>query len=287
MKQLLSEAIHQFLRFQKGLEKSPETLRAYNRDLHHFLSFIEYEAPDIIHTSEVTAELLQNYLTYLKIDKQLQPASRNRYLSSLRTFFQEQERLERIPKNPMIHLPTVKVPDKRKDVLSQEELTELLTAIEHPIIYEFLLFLSKTGLRISEATNLTVRDLNLKDRTFQVYRKGGRVQVLPLAQSLIPSLEHYLAHVRPRATPYLFATERTGRLSPVYINLVLRETLKQLRWTKHITAHSLRRSFATNLYLLNIDLITIQRLLNHQSLRTTQIYIQTADQRLFDAVDIL
>jgi site-specific recombinase XerD len=287
MSQLLTDAIQHFMRYQQSLEKSPETLRAYNRDLHHFRCFLDWHAPEVKYSQDVTAAMLQHYLTYLKIDKQLQPASRNRYLSTLRTFFQELERSEHINKNPMIHLPTVKVPDKRKDVLSQEELTELLSFIEHPIIYEFLLFLSKTGLRISEATNLTVRDLNLQDRTVQVYRKGGRVQVLPLAQSLIPSLEHYLRYVRPKSTPYLFATERTGRLSPVYINLVLRETVKQLRWTKHITAHSLRRSFATNLYLLNIDLITIQRLLNHQSLRTTQIYIQTADQRLFDAVDIL
>lgn len=287
MSQLLTEAIQQFSRFQHSLEKSPQTLKAYDRDLREFLAFLEYDSPDIRYIEEVSAELLQRYLSYLKVDKQLQPASRNRYLSSLRTFFQEQERLDRIVKNPMIYLPTVKVPDKRKDVLSQEELTELLTAIEHPIIYEFLLFLSKTGLRISEATGLRLRDINFRDRTFQVYRKGGKVQVLPLAQSLIPSLESYIKHVRPQATPYLFATDRTGRLSPVYINQVLRNTIKQLGWTKHITAHSLRRSFATNLYLLNIDLITIQRLLNHQSLRTTQIYIQTADQRLFDAVDIL
>jgi site-specific recombinase XerD len=208
-------------------------------------------------------------------------------MSSLRSFFQEQERAERILKSPMRYIPKVKVPDKKKDVLSQEELVELLSYIEHPIIYHFLLFLSKTGLRVSEAANLSVRDINLKDRTVQVYRKGGKVQVLPLAQSLIPSLELYLNFVRPQTSPYLFATERTGRLSPVYINMVLRTTISKLGWNKHITAHSLRRSFATNLYLLNIDLITIQRLLNHKSLRTTQIYIQTADQRLMDAVDIL
>jgi site-specific recombinase XerD len=284
---ILTEAIQQFVRYQESLEKSPETLKAYRNDLHEFLYFINNGYPTITKTDEVTADLLHKYLSYLKADKQLQPASRNRYLSSVRTFFQEQERLERITKNPMTWVPSVKVPDKRKDVLSQEELTTLLSNIDHPVIYMFLLFLSKTGLRISEAINIKLRDVNLTDRNIQVYRKGGRVQILPLAQSLIPCLEEYLKYTRPKATPYLFGTERTGRLSSSYINLILRQTIKRLGWTKHISAHSLRRSFATNLYLLNIDLITIQRLLNHKSLRTTQIYIQTADQRLYDAVDIL
>jgi site-specific recombinase XerD len=262
-------------------------MKAYGRDLQQFREFLQLDSPELSCVEEVNTEHILRYMSFLKEDLHLQPASRNRYLSSIRTFFQEQERLERIPRSPLAHLPTVRVPDKRKDVLSQEEMTTLLSNIEHPIIYEFLLFLSKTGLRISEATGLMVKDINFSDRTIQVYRKGGRVQILPLAQSLIPSLEKYLAHIRPRTTPYLFATKKTGKLSPVYINKVLRETIQNLGWTKHITAHSMRRSFATNLYLLNIDLITIQRLLNHKSLRTTQIYIQTADQRLFDAVDIL
>lgn len=287
MSQLLTVAIQDFVRYQTSLEKSPETLKAYRNDLNEFVQFINFDSPNLNRTDEISTELIQRYLSYLKVDKQLQPASRNRYMSSLRSFFQEQERAERILKSPMRYIPKVKVPDKKKDVLSQEELVELLSYIEHPIIYHFLLFLSKTGLRVSEAANLSVRDINLKDRTVQVYRKGGKVQVLPLAQSLIPSLELYLNFLRPQSSPYLFATERTGRLSPVYINMVLRTTISKLGWNKHITAHSLRRSFATNLYLLNIDLITIQRLLNHKSLRTTQIYIQTADQRLMDAVDIL
>src|SRR5690606_34220343 len=138
-----------------------------------------------------------------------------------------------------------KVVEQPKEVLTEEEVEQLVEAIEHPIIRIAVLFMAKTGLRVNEMANLKLRTVDFEMNRIHVFEaKGGKYRTVPLADSLKPVLEEYLQNTRETDSEYFFATKKTGRLSAQYVNSELKRAAKELKWKKHITNHTLRRSFA-------------------------------------------
>ena len=172
--------------------------------------------------------------------------------------------------------------------MTPNELDELIQAIEHPLIQLVILTLSLTGLRISECLNLTLSDVDLTNKSILARNtKGKRDRRIPIHHDLLPKLQEYLDTWRVSTkSDIFFATQKTGKLSPVYVNHKLHETTAKLGWTKTgISCHSLRHSFASNLVKNKQSIVLVQKLLGHAKLATTGIYTHADMEDLAEAVN--
>lgn len=282
------EAQETYLQTLQVKEYSPETLRGYRRDLNLFNTFMSQRYNMSVYLVEINTDDIEAYQYYLSNVRKLQPRSRNRYLSSVSSLLNYALRKTWIDKNPAHLVDHAKVIEKPHVTMTEEEVEELVSVIEHPIIQTAVIFMAKTGLRVSEAINLKLEEVDFQTNKIHVIDgKGGQYRSVPIAKSLEPLLQSYIQDVRDADSSNFFATKKTGRLSAQYINRVLKETTKQLKWTKNITNHTLRHSFATNLYQKGVSLVAIQKLLGHESLKTTSIYLNVQSDELHEAVNLL
>jgi len=284
---LLDNAQEKFLDSLKVKGYSDETFRGYNGDLNTFNEFLSHRYNTSVYVDEIDVEDIEAYLQYLANIRHLQPRSRNRYLSSLSSMLNYAMKKEWISKNPATLVDNAKVIEKPKVALTSDEIKELTEVIDNPIIKTAITFMSLSGLRVNETTSIKIDAIDFHKNVIHVTGKGGKYRAVPIAQTLKPLLTHYLKEIRNSASDYLFATKRTGRLSADYINSELATATKKLDWTKKITNHTLRHSFATNLYLKGVSLLAIKELLGHESLKTTAIYLNVKQSELHEAVNLL
>ena len=150
-----------------------------------------------------------------------------------------------------------------------------------------------SGMRISEVTNLSKKDVHLdgNNKYIQVVGgKGNKDRKIPLSNKLEEILKHYVEEIRPTIdSDKFFCTERSGGLSNSYINREIRLAVERLPWgfDKNISAHNLRHSFASNLIANKAPLSSVKSLLGHQDLRVTSRYIHEDMEQLQDSVNLL
>jgi site-specific recombinase XerD len=169
-------------------------------------------------------------------------------------------------------------PEKLPDVLSADEVQQLLEALKEPIYRVFCTLLYATGLRLSEALALEVTDIDARRQVIHVRRaKGGKERLVMLSRRLYAVLRTYWAQERP-PMPYLFASKATGRpISRDSIRKAMRLAAKAIGLEqRRITPHLLRHSFATHLLENGTDLRTIQVLLGHSNIATTVRYARVS-----------
>lgn len=285
---LFDETQELFLQSYKLKEASKETLYGYRRDLQLFHDFLSKRLNTSVYVDEIELEDLEAYLYYLAEVRKLLPSTRNRYLASVSSMLNYAVKKGWMEQNPALLIDRAKVIEQPKVTLNEKEIDQLVEVIEHPVIRTAVLFLAKTGLRVNEMTQLKLQAVHFETNRIHVYEaKGGKYRVVPMAASLKPVLQEYLDNIREADSEYFFAVQKTGKLSAQYINRELSRAIRQLNWTKHVSNHTLRRSFATNLYNKNVGLVTIQKLLGHESLKTTSIYLNVQSADLEDAVNLL
>ncbi|ELK39417.1 hypothetical protein D478_24473 [Brevibacillus agri BAB-2500] len=285
---LLSQAIHLFDLHLSAIDRSEQTRSGYQKDLTQFHRFLEdqYNCPPYL--EDVKLSDLEAYLSWLKEEKEYAPASRSRNLYTLRSFYNYCYKKELVERNIAFSLENIKLQQKERTYLTEPEVNELVQAIDHDLIRLVVTFLYYTGLRISECLNLKVDDVDLNRQMVHVRAgKGNKDRVVPLSDKIVPLLREYSEHVRPQTSDRFFATDKTGKLSPVYVNRVLAETTEKLGWKKIVTAHILRHSFASQLVKKDVNLVQIQKLLGHSSLKVTSIYTHADTDQLKDAVSVL
>ena len=268
-------------------EKSEETIKGYMKDLRRLNRFLEnlYNGP--VYLEDLQMDDIEDYMAFLK-DEGLKPRSRNRYLFSTRSFLNYSVKKKWIPFNVASEVDAVNVLDEKKVALTQEEVDQLVEAIEHKIIRFAILLLAYTGLRIKEALELKLEDIDLEKNQISANGKGRKQRWIPIAKAFLPILIDFINNEREAPdSPYLLATKKTGRLSALYVNTVLHKSVADLNWKKNVTCHALRRSFATNLLRKGVDIFTISKLLGHASVKTTMIYLQLNPSELQVAVDKL
>lgn len=284
---LLDQVKELFLKSIEQKNYSDETIRGYDSNLKDFNAYLSKRYNTSVYIDEVTVEDIEAYLQYLTDVRKLQPKSRNRYLSSISSVLTFALKKEWILKNPALMVDNAKVIEKQKVSLTNNEITELSNAIENPIIKTAILFMSASGLRVNETVHLKIDDVDFNINLINVIGKGGKYRTVPISQTLKPILLQYLEETRESESEYLFATKKTGRLSSQYINKELDRAVAKLGWTKKVTNHTLRRSFATALYSKGVSLLAIQKLLGHESLKTTAIYLNAHQSELFEAVNVI
>ena len=274
-----------YLTVECGL--SDNTIKAYGTDLRAFAAYLE--AQGIAGPQEVGAEGVVDYLMHLK-DRGLAVASIARALVAVRMFFRYLWGEGIIAKDTTSLIDTPRLSRKLPQVLSAGEVERLLEApsagtplgIRDRAILELLY---ATGARASEVCDLTLDGVNLDYGFVRCLGKGGKERLVPLGRSAISALECYLSHARPalvkdRDIPHLIVSRTGGRLHRVSLWRLVRKYARKAGLRGRLYPHILRHSFATHMIEHGADLRSVQEMLGHVSIATTQIYTHTDQRRL-------
>ena len=242
-----------------------------------------------VYVEDIKQQDLEAFLLYQK-ERGLQSASRSRNLYTMRSFFKYLFNSGLVERNPAAMIGNIKVKNKEREVLSKEEVYKLYEAIEHKIVRVVVIFLYFTGLRISEATNLKLKNINLDEGIVKVISgKNNKDRVVILNDEIKQIVEDYINNIRPDnvTTDYLFATSKTGEVSNQYVNREIKKALKKTKINKDISCHSLRHSYATALINNGANIVHVSKLLGHSSVKTTNIYTHSNIENLRESVDLL
>ncbi len=258
---------------------SSHTLEAYARDLRDFQTFLQKEGGGT--PEEAGTEDILRFLEELK-RRGLSSRTLARKLSALKSFYRFLELEERIEHNPLHLIEGPRLPRNLPKVLSVEEVERLLSAPDLSTPQglrdrAMLETLYATGMRVSELVRLTFAQLNLSAGFVRIFGKGKRERLVPLGDLAREYLERYLREARPvlcggKETPYVFLNRKGAPLTRQRFWQIIRDYARQAGITREISPHVLRHSFATHLLQGGADLRSVQMMLGHASLSTTQIY---------------
>ncbi len=278
--------IHEFLA-HLAVERnlSPRTIEAYHRDLTQFNAWLVGQS---LQLDGVERAALRNYLGARR-DGGLSPRSAARALSTLRGFFRFLVRTEVLSADPTANLRSPSLWQTVPYALSSDEIDALLAAPDTSTTLglrdlAMLETLYATGLRVSELVGLTRDRVRLDPGFVRVIGKGRKERLVPLGRSAISSIDDYLEHARSklnqRRLPQLFLNHRGGPLTRQGFWKILRGHAANAGISSQVSPHIIRHSFATHLVENGADLRSVQMMLGHASLTTTEIYTHVARERM-------
>lgn len=284
---LLDRFLH-FLVVEKGL--SPNTLEAYSRDLIQYFQFLDSKG--ITDLSQTHEETLYAYLRTL-LERKLSSRTQARSLSALRSFYRFLQEEAFRKDNPALPLRGPKPKRSLPKTLSEAEVEALLhqpkgsspRGLRDTAMLEVLY---ATGLRVSELTALTLDQLELEAHLIRTMGKGSKERLVPIGQTASRRLQEYLqkgrdALLKIRHSPWVFLNNRGSRLSRQGFWKILGQYGRQAGIVKPISPHTLRHTFATHLLEGGADLRSIQTMLGHADISTTQIYTLVTSEHLREA----
>ena len=271
--------------------RSKQTVDAYGRDVEQFIAFLERKLGRPAGLPDVAAIDVKFVRAYMADRRKAGTSSRSlaRSLSALRTFYRWLETEHGISNPAITKVMRPKVPHSVPKPLTVEKAATVARTVtsEEPWIAArdtaVLLLLYGSGLRISEALSLKVREAPSPGRdVLRLTGKGGKQRLVPLLPVTIAAINDYreLCPFPLEFDDQLFRGARGGPLSPRIIQLLLERLRDQLGLPQSATPHALRHSFATHLLSAGADLRQIQELLGHASLSTTQLYTEVDRDRL-------
>jgi integrase/recombinase XerD len=284
----LTATISSFLthvRVEKGL--SSNTVSAYRRDL---AKFAEFARKRKLFLGAVNRDDLVDFLAAL-YRQNLDSKSVARHLVTLRNFFRFAQIQEHIAEDPSVNLESPKIRRSLPGYLRLEEVERLLDQpdVKSPFgLRDRAMFevLYSTGLRVSELIGLRVSDLDTKVGCVRCIGKGDKERIVPVGKKALAIVEKYLRDARPRllgrapGSPALFVNRRGKPLSRVGVWKILSAYGRRAGMRMALTPHMLRHSFATHLLERGADLRSVQLMLGHADISTTQIYTHVVEERL-------
>jgi integrase/recombinase XerD len=279
-------AFQQYIRAERGL--ADNTLKAYARDLDRFSRWASVGLADYLHP---TLRELSNYITFLREDEALAPPSAARHLVSLKVFYRFLRLEERSNQSTVDLLSSPTLWARVPQVLSPENVNKLLEAPQPADRYflrdrALLEALYATGSRASEVVGLRLNDMHLEAGFCKCFGKGSKQRIVPLGRIAVNALRAYLERLRPQLvrtspeTPWLFVSRGGKQLSREMLWVVVKKYVRRAGLHSKVSPHTLRHSFATHLIAGGADLRTVQELLGHASIRTTQRYTHVDRERL-------
>ncbi|MDD5033059.1 MAG: tyrosine-type recombinase/integrase [Candidatus Pacebacteria bacterium] len=266
----------EYIEIERG--RSLKTVENYDRYLTRFLEFSKLESP-----REIEDENVREFRLYLN-RQGLKKKSQNYYLIALRNFLKYFVKNEIKSLSPE-RIELAKIGERQIDLISASELSRLLAAPKGNNLKFFrdkaiLELLFSTGLRVSELCGLNIDDVDLKKDEFSVRGKGEKVRLVFLSQSAKAALKNYLDKRTGIGEESLFINAMGGRLTPRSVERIVKSRAVEAGISKKTTPHILRHSFATDLLENGADLRSVQQMLGHSSITTTQIYTHVTDRRL-------
>ena len=273
------------VRVEKGL--SSNTVSAYRRDL---LKFDAFARKRKLSLEAISRDDLVDFLAGLYRQK-LESKTVARHLVTLRNFFRFAQVQELVKEDPSVNLESPKIRRNLPGYLRLEEVERVLNQpdVRNPIGLRdraMLEVLYSTGLRVSELISLRVTDLDAKVGCVRCIGKGDKERIVPIGKKALAIVERYLHDARPEllgkvpSSPALFVNRRGAALSRVGVWKILSAYGRLAGMRVALTPHMLRHSFATHLLERGADLRSVQLMLGHADISTTQIYTHVVEERL-------
>jgi len=282
---LLADQFINYLRIELGV--ADNTVQAYSRDLIRFFKFLENTG---LSPLKISHAQIADYASL--IGRNLSSRSVARNISAVRSFFRFLVSEGKIKNNPTRLVESPRVSMRLPGVLSKADVDRLLSQpdVSRPIGQRDLAMLEilyATGLRVSELVNLKTQDLNLEAGYVRTLGKGSKERVVPMGEKAVVAVKEYLSGARLRLTkaensPYLFLTQWGRPMTRQGFWKIIKKYGRQALLKKRLTPHSIRHSFASHLLDAGADLRSVQVMLGHADISTTQIYTHVTRERLKD-----
>lgn len=279
-----------YLKIERNL--SQNTITSYLFDLQKLNIFLE-ENNFSSNPSHIKESTLKKFV--YKISKEIKPSSQARIISGIKRFFDFLILENILNENPLENIETPKIGSKLPTTLTVKEIDKLIDSIDiksknkirNKAIIEILY---SCGLRVSELITLKVSDLYFNESIIKVTGKGNKERFVPISKGAINYIEKYLNEIRifqkikKGSEDTLFLNERGSGLSRVMIYIILNDLKIKAEINKKIGPHTLRHSFATHLLENGADLITIQNMLGHENIVTTERYLHVNRKHLVESI---
>lgn len=262
---------------------SENTIKAYNNDLKKFKNF--FKNKDINKINETN---IREYLKYLnKENNDARTISHN--ISTLRSFYKFLLIEKKVNKNPMEYIELPKTKKSLPKTLSIEEIDKLLDIkLKDSFAYRnkaMLELMYSSGLRVSELVNVRIHDIDTSNCIIRIMGKGSKERIVPLGDYAIKYIELYLKEYREKLVKrelndYLFLNNHGKKMTRQGFFKILKQIAKEKGIKTEFSPHALRHSFATHLLNGGADLRSIQEMLGHSDISTTQIYTHVSKEKL-------
>jgi len=288
----MQTAFIDYLQYERNM--SPETIRAYQKDLEQFIEFCSADGTPFT-PDALTQQKVREYLAQLSA-KEYRKTTIVRKLATIRSFFKFLLRKGHLQQNPISEIRTPKVEKRLPNFLDTTEVERLLTAprtdgFQGKRDRAILETLYSTGLRVSELTALNMGDIDFVGEVLRARGKGRRERIIPIGSYAVRAVREYL-EVRSEVIEdiskdngALFLNRFGERLSSRSIRKILDKYIKVAGLTRRTSPHTLRHSFATHLLNRGANLRMVQELLGHKHLSTTQVYTHLTTQNLKQAYE--
>ncbi len=280
---ILADQFINYLRVERGLARN--TVEAYSRDLNRFLEFLEGKKSFPL---KVSQDQIVEYVGMLGRSLSARSVARN--ISAIKMFFRFLVSEGKVKSNPARLVETPRLPRRLPGVLSPKEVDLLLSQPDTSTPrgmrdHAMLELLYATGLRVSELVGLKNVNVNLEAGFVRTLGKGSKERVIPMGEKAVGALKEYLSAGRSRLTKgsnssYLFLNSRGGPISRQGFWKIIKKYGMKARIKKKIAPHGLRHSFASHLLEGGADLRSVQVMLGHADISTTQIYTHVTRERL-------
>lgn len=260
-----------YLKYQKNF--SSHTIKNYKIDLLEFNNFKNNQEVDI--------ELIRNYLKKL-YEQKYSSRTISRKVSSLKSFFKYLESENIISENPMSIISNPKIEKTLPNYLNYEDLEKLLKfpdinnkyGLRDALILEMLY---SSGCRLSELTNIKIKDIDFNDRKILILGKGNKERYVYYGSKCETLLKKYL---NKEIHEYLFTNKHGNKINERTVRKIVEDNARKAGLSVHVTPHTLRHTYATHLLNDGADLKSVGDLLGHENLSTTQIYTHVSNERL-------
>lgn len=281
------QALKEYLvHIQVNESKSPRTVSSYINDLNQYIAWLKTQK--IYDTEKICPKHVQAFIIEQKQTKS--SASLARMAASVRSFHRDLSFMYQT-ENPALNLRVSRNDTRLPVYCTKDEISRLMNSFddskpEELMQHALLEMIYSCGLRVSEVTSLTIARVDLDSGRVRVLGKGDKERIVPIAHGSIPLLKQYRDTVRlvfMKKKTQLFFINRFGRkVTSRYVELLLNHKCDELNFGKNITPHKLRHSYATHLLMGGADLRSIQEMLGHADISTTEIYTHVADSQLFE-----
>lgn len=261
---------------------SVHTATAYETDVLDFARFCETE--DLGYFNQASERTAKFYMS--ELNSKYPPQTVIRKVSALRSYFYFLLDQEAIKSHPFLDVTLPKKPRIAAQFLYDEDVRAMFTAIDQTSPkgirdYTILFLFYTTGLRVSELTTLTLKDIDPNERLMKVHGKGGKDRFVPLSLDMVAQYETYLliaraAFVKKKRHTKVFVNQKGDPLTPGGVRYLLKEVMRLSASFLNVTPHMLRHTFASHMIKKGADLRSVQELLGHANLSSTQIYTHVA-----------